>query len=75
VKISAALAMWLCVVFALLCFGVSYSGFAALDTMSGAEERELSSGYAWFWAFLGAVAAVFGVLSWMIKTGKMGAEG
>ena len=73
-KISAVLAMWLCVVFALLCFGASYNGFAALATLSDMEQRELSAGYAWFWAFLGAVATVFGVLSWTIKAGKIRSE-
>lgn len=63
--------MWLCVVFALLCFGVAYNGFAALATLTDVEQRELSAGYAWFWTFLGAVATVFGVLSWMIKAGKI----
>jgi hypothetical protein len=71
-KISALLGMWLCAVFALLCFGVSYNGFSSLATLTDAEQRELSLGYAWFWAFLGAVATVFGVLSWMIKLGKFG---
>jgi hypothetical protein len=71
-KISAAVAMWLCVVFALVCFSVAYTGFSALQTLTDASEREMSLGYAWFWAFLGAVATAFGVLSWMIKQGKFG---
>jgi hypothetical protein len=62
------------VAFALLCFSVSYGGFSALSTLTDAEERELSLGYAWYWAFLGAVATVFGVLSWMIKQGKFGEQ-
>ena len=73
-KISAALGMWMCGVFALVCFGVSYNGFAALTTLTDIEQRELSAGYAWFWTFLFAVATVFGVLSWMIKTGKIRSE-
>jgi hypothetical protein len=71
-KISAVVGMWLCVVFALVCFGVSYSGFSSLATLTDPEQRELSVGYAWFWTFLGSVATVFGVLSWMIKQGKFG---
>ena len=71
-KISAAFAMWGSAVFALLCWSVAYSGFSALQTLTDAAERDLSLGYAWFWTFLGAVAAVFGVLSWMIKEGKLG---
>jgi hypothetical protein len=72
-KISAIAAMWLCAVFALACWGFAFTGFSALQAQTDAAERELSLGYAWFWTFLGAVAAVFGVLSWMIKKGKFGA--
>jgi hypothetical protein len=71
-KISAVMAMWLCVAFGLVCFGVAYSGFSSLSTLTDAAERELSLGYAWFWMFLATVALVFGVLSWMIKEGKLG---
>jgi hypothetical protein len=72
-KISAMLAMWLCVAFALLSWGFAYNGFSAVPAQTDAAERELYLGYAWFWTFLGAVAAVFGVLSWMITKGKFGA--
>ncbi len=64
--------MWMCVAFALVCFGFAFSGFSALETLADEAERELSRGYAWFWMFLAAVAMVFGVLSWMIKEGKLG---
>ena len=70
-KISAGVAMWGCAVFALACFAFAMSGFLALESLASAE-RELSRGYAWFWMFLSAVATVFGVLSWMIKKGKLG---
>jgi hypothetical protein len=73
-KISAAVAMWGCVVFGLVCLGFAYNGFSALPTLTDSAERELSLGYAWFWTFLFAVAAAFGVLSWMIKTGKIRSE-
>jgi hypothetical protein len=71
-KISAGIAMWMCIAFALVCFGFAFSGFSALETLADEAERELSRGYAWFWMFLAAVAMVFGVLSWMIKEGKLG---
>ncbi len=64
--------MWMCIAFALVCFGFAFSGFSALETLADEAERELSRGYAWFWMFLAAVAMVFGVLSWMIKEGKLG---
>jgi hypothetical protein len=73
-KISAAMAMWGCVVFALVCYGVAFTGFTALGSLTDASEREMSVGYAWFWTFLGVVATVFGVLSWMMKTGRLGED-
>ena len=68
------MAMWMCAIFALVCFSVAGTGFFAIGEMTDASERELSAGYAWFWAFLGAVASVFGVLSWMMTTGRLGKE-
>ena len=71
-RISAIMAMWMCAVFAVLCYSVAAGGYFALDTVTDAAEREASGGYIGFWAFLGTVAVVFGVLSWMIKEGKLG---
>jgi hypothetical protein len=71
-KISAVMAMWMCAVFGLVCFGFAFNGFSALSSITDAEERELTLGYASFWAFLGSVALAFGILSWMIKEGKLG---
>lgn len=71
-RISAAVAVWICAAFALVCLGFAYSGFAGLATLTDSAERELSLGYAWFWTFLFCIAAVFGVLSWLIKAGKLG---
>jgi hypothetical protein len=71
-KISALVSMWMCAIFALLAFGFAGQGFLAVTEMVDAAERELSLGYAGFWAFLGLVATTFGILSWMIKEGKLG---
>jgi len=71
-KITAVVAVWLCAAFALLCLGVALTGFLALDSVTDAAEREASLGYIGFWTFLGTIAIVFGVLSWMIKQGKFG---
>jgi len=70
--VSARIAVWLCAVFALACLGFALQGFLALPSVSDTQERELISGYAWYWTFLAAVAAVFGVLSWLITQGKFG---
>ncbi len=64
--------MWGCLAFALASIYIAGEGFLAAPSMVDPAERELSFGYAGFWAFLGAVASAFGVLSWMIKEGKLG---
>jgi hypothetical protein len=71
-KISAQLAVWLCAAFGLVCLGVAITGFGGAPSVPDLAEREASLGYAWFWTFLAVVAAVFGVLSWMIQKGKFG---
>jgi hypothetical protein len=71
-KVSAIVAMWMCMAFALFCFAFAFNGFSALSSITDAADREASLGYAWFWTFLGGVGVVFGILSWMIKEGKLG---
>jgi phosphotransferase system glucose/maltose/N-acetylglucosamine-specific IIC component len=70
--VSARIAVWLCGLFALVCLGFALRGFLALPSTSDTQERDLISGYAWYWTFLGVVALVFGVLSWLITRGKFG---
>jgi hypothetical protein len=71
-KISALASMWMCALFAVICFWVAGDGFIASSAVVDSAERENSYGFAGFWAFLGTVASAFGVLSWMIKQGKLG---
>ncbi|HEY7238929.1 MAG TPA: hypothetical protein VH600_07160 [Burkholderiales bacterium] len=71
-QISAAIAVWLCAAFALVCLGFAYTAFSGLATLTDAAERDASLGYGWFWTFLFCIAAVFGVLSWLIKIGRLG---
>ncbi|MCC6610002.1 MAG: hypothetical protein IT515_10075 [Burkholderiales bacterium] len=71
-KISAQLAIWMSAGFALLCLGFALTGFAALPAITDEAEREVSFGYACFWAFLAGIGTVFGILSWMITKGKLG---
>ncbi len=62
----------MCAAFGMVCLGFALNGIAGLAGAADAAERELIAGYAWFWTFLAAVALVFGVLSWMMKEGKLG---
>jgi hypothetical protein len=71
-KISALVAMWMCVAFALVAYGAAYTAFSGLQTLTDTAEREIATGYGWFWTFLGVVASGFGVLSWLMKNGKLG---
>ena len=71
-KISAQLAVWLCATFALICLGAAFTAFSGGSSIPDATEREAAFGYAMFYAFLALVAAVFGVLSWMMAKGKFG---
>ena len=72
-KISAQLAVWLCAAFCLICLGAAITALSGAASIPDASEREASYGYAAFYGFLAFVAAVFGVLSWMIVKGKFGA--
>ena len=71
-KISAQLAVWLCAAFGLICLGAAMTAFSGGASLTDAAEREASYGYAAFYGFLALVAALFGVLSWMIAKGKLG---
>jgi hypothetical protein len=71
-KISFQMAMWMCGVFAVVALGGAFTAFSGLAGITDAAERDAAAGYAWFWTFLGVVALVFGVLSWMITRGKFG---
>lgn len=71
-QISARLAMWLCLFFGLICAGAALTALTGAPTVTDAAERDASYGFAAFWGFLTLVAAVFGVLSWMMARGKFG---
>ena len=71
--ISARIAVWMCAAFGLVCAGAAFTAYTGAQTIADATEREASLGYAGFWAFLALVAIVFGVLSWLMMKGKLGA--
>ena len=71
-RISAIMTMYVCVVFALVSFWFSWSSLSALERLTDQAERDMASGYGWFWLFLGGVATVFGLVSWAMAKGKFG---
>ncbi|MGE5640651.1 MAG: hypothetical protein ACM30H_11215 [Clostridia bacterium] len=71
-KISAAVAVWLCAAFALLSLGVVVAGVTGLNSIADPAERDAALGYIWFWGFLAAVATACGIVSWLMTRGVFG---
>ena len=72
-KLSAQMALVVAVIFAFTCFAVAIKGFMAIPEITDAKVAADAHGFAWFWAFLGAIGAVFaGVSWWMVRTHKDG---
>ena len=70
-KISAQMTVVMSAIFAVVCFGVAITGFLSLGDIADAAQMADAKGFAWFWAFLGSVATVFGLLAWwMVRTQK-----
>ena len=70
-KISAKLSVVLAAIFATICFWVAITGFTSLGGIADPQQRADGLGFAWFWTFLGCVAAVFGALGvWIVRTHK-----
>jgi len=67
-KITAQLAFWASIVFAVICLGVALSGFSQLDSIEDEATRADGRGYALFWLFLGTVAVASALASrWVAK--------
>lgn len=70
-KFSAQITMVMAVIFAVACYAVAIKGFMSLSGITDAAVLSDSKGFAWFWAFLGTIAVVMGIVSWWIaKTEK-----
>ena len=69
-RISAQMTIYVAVVFALLCFGVAINGFLSMGDIDDPLVLADARGFAWFWAFLGSIAVLMGVVSWwLVRTG------
>lgn len=70
-KFSAQITMVMAAIFTVVCYAVAIQGFASLSGITDPTVLSDSTGYAWFWTFLGSIAAAMGVVSWWIaKTEK-----
>ena len=68
-NISAKMTVIFAAIFAVVCYAVAITGFTSLGDITDPVQRSDALGFAWFWAFLGSIAAVFGGLGlWIVKT-------
>ena len=74
-KLSAQMTMVMGVIFAIICFGVAIQGLTSLGEIADETQAADARGFALFWAFLGAVAAAFSVVSWWIAKTERGDRG
>lgn len=63
-KLTARISIILSALFALVCYGVAYSGFSSLGGLADPVQLRDARGFAWFWAFLGTVILGIAGLSW-----------
>jgi hypothetical protein len=74
-KISAQMSVVMAALFAIVCFAVAIQGFTSLDGIVDPALRADAIGFAWFWAFLGAVAVTIGAIGvWMVRTHRDDAQ-
>jgi hypothetical protein len=66
-QFSAKLTLIMSCVFGVICLGFAISGFWSLSEITDPVNAADAKGFAWFWMFLAAIAAVFGGLSWWIS--------
>jgi hypothetical protein len=70
-QLSAKLTMVFGAIFAVVCYAVAITGFTSLGEITDPRLASDARGFAWFWAFLGSIAAAFGLVSWwLIRTMK-----
>jgi len=70
-RISAQMTIVFAAIFAAICFGVAIRGFMSLSEIADAAQLDDARGFAWFWAFLGAIGVAFGAVSfWIVRAEK-----
>ena len=74
-KITAQFSVIISAIFAVMCFGVAITGYNGLEAITDPAQLADAKGFAWFWAFLGGVAIVFGAVGiWLVRTQKESEE-
>lgn len=70
-RISAQVAFWASVVFAIGCLAYAGFGFSSIDASMSEAAREDSRGYVWFWLFLGIIGIATALVSWLMLSGRI----
>lgn len=75
-QLSAKLAVYGAIVFAIVCFAVAIQGFVSLSEITDPAIASDAKGFAFFWTFLGAVAVGIAYISHramrgLIEDGKL----
>jgi hypothetical protein len=74
-RITAQMTIGIAAIFAAICFGVAITGFSSLGSFADPVQAADAKGFAWFWAFLGAVGVVLGASAlWVLRTQKDGED-
>jgi hypothetical protein len=72
-KITAKFSVVMAAIFAAICFSVAITGFTSLGDIVDPVQQADAKGFAWFWAFLGMVAVMFGGVGiWIVRTHRDG---
>jgi hypothetical protein len=74
-KFTAQATMVMAAVFAIICFGVAFTGFSSLGEIADPEQLENAKGFAWFWMFLASVAVAFMLAGWWAVHTQQGEGG
>lgn len=74
-KISTQLTAIIAAIFAVYSFSVAITAFSSLGEIAEPVKLADAKGFAWFWAFLGAIATAFGAMGvWLLRTQKDGED-
>ena len=66
-NISLRMAMMMSAVFGALSIGYATYGFISLGEIADPAQASAARGFVGFWAFLGSISIVLGVLAWWIE--------
>ena len=63
-KLSMQMTMVAAAIFGSVCLAIAIQGFLEIGDITDPALAADARGYAWFWAFLGAVAVAMAVAAW-----------